>query len=111
MKAMLIETGSAARSPRIVEWATLQDLQEILGGHVEAVTLAQGVTGFINEDGKALGLPLNTLATCLLEKAGGIPGDHIAGRMLVTGDDEDGNGADLSEEWCDQIRALGSVDA
>ena len=37
----------------------LHTMQELVGGHIEAVTLAKGLVILCNEDGRLLGLPHN----------------------------------------------------
>lgn len=38
---------------------TLQNLQNIVGGRIEAVTIAPGVVVICNEEGRIMGLPYN----------------------------------------------------
>lgn len=38
---------------------TLQNLQNIVGGHIETVTIAPGVVVICNEEGRIMGLPYN----------------------------------------------------
>lgn len=53
-----------AQRPEIVTLNAdrLGHMQEIVGGYIEAVGL-DGMTMYINEDGKGLGLPINDAAT------------------------------------------------
>lgn len=44
---------------------TLEELQEMVGGYVQLITLPSGRELWMNEDGKNIGLPVNTLATLL----------------------------------------------
>lgn len=41
---------------------TLEELQKIVGGYIEALYLHDGRIMFLNEDGKRLGLPLNLVS-------------------------------------------------
>lgn len=51
---------------------------------VEAVYLQDGRMMWIDEEGKFKPHQVNIQATLLLQKAGGIPGDYVAGIALVT---------------------------
>lgn len=57
------------------------------GGYVELINLAPGVWAYVNEDGIALGLPRNELATRFCRRLGPniSMADHIKGVMIVTG--------------------------
>lgn len=61
--------------------------QKAVGGFVELVHLAPGVTAYVNEDGIAMGLPRNDLATLFCHRLG--PNirvdDYIKGTMVVLG--------------------------
>lgn len=54
---------------------------------VEAIDLADGRVMWLDEEGKFAQppRPRNAVATALLAEAGGIPGDYIAGPVLITG--------------------------
>jgi hypothetical protein len=58
------------------------NLQEAVGGYLEAVRTASGAVLYINEEGKLYGLPLNVEATLLT--AGQLtPGDFIVGDAVL----------------------------
>lgn len=70
---------------------TLAELQRIVGGYIEALYLTPGkLTGWINEDGKRLNLPVNETATLIASTylaahgRGFVRGDQIVGNMLIT---------------------------
>jgi len=62
---------------------TLEELQKLVGGYIEIVSLANGDLLVVNEDGMALGLPTNERATMIAERdrvrmgPGGILGDVV----------------------------------
>lgn len=103
VKAILIPVEGP---PVLTAEETLEDIQRIVGGYVEALSLADDLTGWINDDGKAMGLPRNARATGFYEALGvGVPGDFIAGPMLLTGPaNAEGDETDVPEKW---INALG----
>jgi hypothetical protein len=76
---------------------TFDDCRRLVGGDVEVVRLHDDVCCFVNEDGKALGLEPNPLATefCRRIAPGRLhPGDVIKGTMVVfgtVGEDEFGD--------------------
>ena len=53
----------------------LENLQRIVGGYIEVVTLPNGVLCICNEDGKNMGLEENFR----------IPGDVIVGTVIICG--------------------------
>jgi hypothetical protein len=68
---------------------SLKEMQEVVGGYIELVTLVPGeLFMFVNEDGHALGLPLNLKATHLYHRAGGRPEYPVLGTVLVTSSKE-----------------------
>ncbi len=62
---------------------TLEELQAIVGGHIEIVALSDGRLMVCNEEGKLLGLPFNAKATALFAKGGRMWFDPVAGDVLV----------------------------
>lgn len=67
----------------------LQNMQKLLDGYIEAIDARFAdlppATGWLNEEGKMKGLPANPAATAILVESGGIPGDVVAGPMVLTG--------------------------
>lgn len=66
----------------------LKILQEIVGGHLEMVRIAEGVAMIVNEEGKLEGLTPNFVA----------PFDIIVGNVLFIAYDEHGNNVSLTLE-------------
>ena len=62
----------------------LDELQQIVGGYVQLLSLANGAgeVMVMNEDGKIEGFPMNYKATQLAAKRL-FPGDYIVGDVLV----------------------------
>lgn len=64
---------------------TFEDCQKTVGGYVESLQLADGVYAYVNEDGIAMNLPRNEVATALCRQLG--PNiridDYIKGNMIV----------------------------
>jgi hypothetical protein len=59
-------------------------LQGWVGGYVEAVYFGDGV-GWLNEEGKLQGLPINELATMICHTQRALPlNDYIAGPLVIT---------------------------
>lgn len=92
---------------RRVEEATLdfEGCQKAVGGFVELVHLAPGVTAFVNEDGIAMQLPRNDLATLFCHRLG--PNiqvdDYIKGTMVVLGT---GGTQNVREKTVEMIKKL-----
>lgn len=62
---------------------TLVELQNIVGGFIEIVALADGSEMVLNDEGKLLGLPYNEKATLLFNAGGRVWFDPIVGTVLV----------------------------
>jgi hypothetical protein len=74
---------------------SLAEFQGLVGGYIEALDLTDEVSSYINEEGKLEGLPRNDAADQLVRKAlarsgrGLIPGDYVAGPLVLTGQPDD----------------------
>ena len=60
---------------------SLEELQTIIGGHIEIVQLGDERIMVVNEEGKIHRLPLNVRATCIVNGAG--IADTIVGNVLI----------------------------
>jgi hypothetical protein len=61
---------------------SLEELQEIVGGFIEIVSLMDNEIMLINEEGKLIDLPFNETATQMYQEVDGFY-DYIAGDVLV----------------------------
>lgn len=83
---------------------TLESLQRLVGGSIEAVTTqcGQGQPGFVNGEGRILGLPTNLVAT--VEVGYGYP---QVGPLVVVGINPDtGDTTDVDPDYVKGMRAL-----
>ena len=77
---------------------SLEDLQRVVGGWVQAIPLSDTITLWINEEGKMDGLPYNHNATLIWEHFYGKGTDIVVGNAFFTGEaDENGDTKDISE--------------
>lgn len=73
----------------------LGEMNQFVGGYLEALQLFDGRVMWLNEEGKLNGLPYNHEANFIAHQLAEIaPGDHIVGNVLIatraeTGDDEE----------------------
>lgn len=87
-------------------------LSAVLGGYLEAAPSVDQVTVWCNEEGKALGLPINGAASIvwatLFDRFGCYDsGDHLAGNVVFTGGvDANGETLDLPADAEQAIREL-----
>jgi len=97
-KAILIEANGNVRR---IEINGYDDLNKGVGGYIEGIHLGDTEQfAYLNEDGIALGLPFNKVATdlCYKHNVGLIPGDYIKGNMIIVGPaDDEGNETDVSD--------------
>lgn len=80
-------------------------ISQAVGGWIEGVSL-EGVTAYINEEGKIISLPANSIATVIAHKDRAImPWDIINGNMYVAGPlDDEGGETSLPQEWLDKVK-------
>lgn len=104
MKAIVIQPDGKAT---LENPTTLEDFQKLVGGDIESVNWNESVTAYVNEDGKMLGLPLNSRATTLAHhtyKIGLAPDDCIVGPLVLVGMvDAEGIDTDVPEHLIDKI--------
>lgn len=84
--------------------ATLKNLQTQVGGHIETVTIGDGIVIICNEDGKNIGLERNFIM-------GFIPFiEVIVGTVIICGaDSEDFRDVPISlKEWKQMLKVWGN---
>jgi len=85
MATIIAPDGRRAHlTPADGEHFTLAEMQAVVGGHIELVTLNEHDLMFVNEDGHRLGLTFNPVATALYHEAGGRPEYPVLGTVLLT---------------------------
>jgi hypothetical protein len=67
---------------------TLDTLQAAVGGYVEHITLDDGSSMYLNEDGKFTNLRINREATLLARSVIGLD-DYIVGPVVICAPEED----------------------
>lgn len=83
MAEIIYPNGSSVYiEPRNGKHFKLEEIQEIVGGYVQAITLYSGDLLLMDEDGKDKDYPRNDRATVMLAGAG-IPDDTVVGTVLV----------------------------
>lgn len=93
-----IGARAAEVHPRNGRAFTLPELQRYVGGYIEALRLLGGKIMWLNEDGKSLNLPRNTVATSLAHAFSGIAEtDYIVGDVVIATLEESGEGEDEDE--------------
>jgi len=107
MLAIKLNTDGVAVEVDLAEQGSqLKQLQEAVGGWIEAVDLNPTLTMWCNEEGKLIGLPFNSLATDLWEEFFGKT-DSIKGNVIFTGGvDEEGSTLGLDEATANKLRKL-----
>lgn len=93
-----------------IEAETLQTLQTLVGGDIQAVGLrAVGMNMYVNENGKPEGLPVNFRATFLCHEVNAIfPHDYISGDAVFLGPVDEDEGEDTSL-LADQVALLEAI--
>jgi hypothetical protein len=95
LTAILCSPGEDARIVEIEPG--LEPLQKAVGGYIGEVRLAEGIIGYVNDDGLLVGLPWN-------RQLG--PKTFVAGTMIVLGYDEAGEGRGLTSDEQRQMLGL-----
>lgn len=70
-------------SKSILPDAEPKTLQTAVGGHIEVLTLSNGRTMVLNEEGKINNLPWNDKATAMTRDIGLAEDDYIAGNVVI----------------------------
>ena len=106
MKALVITTDNTVEVEQDTnEFVSYATLSRAVGGMIEAVTLPNGLTLWVNEEGKMDGLAPNVYATRLFVSAFGAV-DVIVGNAIVTGGaDDDGETLGLTDEQVAELVA------
>jgi|TARA_B110000263_G_C15200996_1_gene460633 hypothetical protein len=68
------------------EQPNLEDMQEYVGGYIETLSLTNGYTMVINEDGRQQNLKHNPEATKIYQDNGGLAGMDIVGNAMIVKD-------------------------
>lgn len=109
--------GIIIRADKTVSFRTvesLRDMQMIVGGLIEPITLSEGSSMYVNEEGIIHGLPFNSIASDLLimhargtwHSAVGLP--EVLGDVIVVGPlDGDGNDTHVTPQVHKQVRKIG----
>jgi hypothetical protein len=107
--AVLVPANGMIQVANIDDSQELKQLQSLVGGMIEAVTMQNGDTMWVNEEGKLLGLPINSVATqwLLISRIGtGFDADIICGDVVLMGAvDEDGDVQSASPELIAMVNA------
>lgn len=84
-RTIIKEDGTTVNySPRSGGHYELDELQSIVGGYIQIISLHDGRLMVINDEGKQLALPMNSLATDIALEQGAIfANDFIVGDVLI----------------------------
>jgi len=95
MKAVIKKVGE---NPEVKEYQKIkyEDLKEAVGGWIEAVSLDNGVTLWVNEEGKLIGLKNNFALGNM----------SIEGNVIFTSVDDEGETIGLTDDQIDYIKSL-----
>ena len=101
MLAYVIPTDASPQLQAVGE--DLSSLQAEVGGYLQAIAIPDErspieLVALMNEEGTVYDLPPNPTATRLIYPLL-IPGDYIAGTMLIVGADDEGNFISLPEDF------------
>jgi hypothetical protein len=93
MKGLVLRTTGETE---LIDVNGLSTMQGVVGGYIEHVSLPNGGSMYVNEEGKIKGLPINESATFLAEVD---PHDVIVGDVLIMGDvNDEGDHLDISDD-------------
>jgi hypothetical protein len=111
-RVVVISPGSKVAEVKTVG-SGLADWQALVGGDIESLTLSAHVRAFINEEGKYAGLPRNEYgdlyAKAQLSLSGRslMPGDYIAGPLVLMGPPVNDEPSDVPDTALDELRLIG----
>lgn len=88
------------------EQGSYKILSDAVDGYIEAVTLNESLSMYVNEEGKIHGLMVNPIATAIFQNRFGKI-DTINGNAVVTGGvDEDGEDMGLTDEQVTRFKYI-----
>jgi hypothetical protein len=77
---------------------TLEEMQRMVGGHIEALRLGDGTILWLNEEGKLYGLPFNPIANELAHLGSDIAlDDYVVGNAILATAEESGENDEADE--------------
>lgn len=81
--AQIIKTNGGRKEiePKNGSFFSLGEMQKIVGGYIEIAYLGNDTLMIVNEEGKLMGLPINSEATILYQQR--VTHDVIVGDVLV----------------------------
>lgn len=110
---LVIEPGSWKATRKTIE-PKLDAFRQLVGGNIEALSLTDEVSAYINEEGKLTGLARNEAADRLVKHALStvgrrmIPGDYVVGPLVLMGQpDNAGYDTGVPESVVDLLNAAG----
>lgn len=105
-KAIIITVSGDKREVDLGE-DSYSVLSDAVGGYIECVELNPGLSLWVNEEGKLIGLPTNQVATRIWDTVFGFNTDIIKGDVILTGGaDSEGNTLGLSDEMVALVEKL-----
>ena len=85
------------------EFDTYEEINEALSGYIEGI-FGEGWTGYCNEDGKLIGLPVNRAATWFAQHNGWNVPDFLVGPVIFFGPtDEEGDDTSVPQWVIDRL--------
>lgn len=99
IRAMIIKTDTDEAAILEKFPASLESMQAVVGGYLDALRVSHSITIWLNEEGKINGLAPNFY---LLDQEGK-PYDTVVGDVLITGTDEEGETVGLTDEEFEEI--------
>lgn len=104
---VIIEASGVMRREPFNTEGSLTQLQEAVGGYIERLptVLMRGHDCFINEEGKLLNLPLNTVLTNHYNKTRRNC-DWVVGNGVFAAHDEEGETLGLTQAQCEDIERM-----
>lgn len=105
-QVLVISFTGTLNTAELPENQELSFLQEQVGGYVQVIDLVgelEGVSLWVNEEGKMYGLPINEVATYLWEKSFGKTDVIVGNAVLTGGSDDAGETMPLTDEQVEMI--------
>lgn len=90
-----------------------KELQDSVGGYIEAVLMSDGWIMYANEDGLMLNLPFNPKASALVvavceanDRPVPFGADRLVGDVVIVGHDGSEDNVPISDEWIHQFKEM-----
>jgi len=113
MKALVVKTDETQELIDVDADGSAKELQEAVGGYIEAVLYTDAFVVYANEDGLMMQLPPNPKASALVtavceifERPVPRGADNLVGNVVIVGHDGSPENVPIPDEWVQRFKEM-----